>query len=92
MPKQKKIDQGVWEKKYKPLKDKYGSNIDADPRMGDVSKEDFNKAYKERRIWTLMDDNDGSDCYIVSGFHFVNRLAHYITEVPFKEGEDILVD
>ena len=89
--KQKKVDWGDWIEKYKPLNNE-GNLLDADPRMGNITQKEFEKAGKERRLWTMMDDNDGGECYIVNRFAFVNRLEHYITEVPYKEGEDIIVE
>ena len=42
------------------------------------------------KVWTLIDGDDG-DLYVVSGFHFVNRLGYLISTVPVPEGTDILV-
>ena len=36
------------------------------------------------RVWTLVDGDDGT--YIVNGYHLVNRIHYFITEIPF-EGE-----
>jgi hypothetical protein len=36
------------------------------------------------RVWTVVDGEGGT--YIVNGYHLVNRINYYITEVPF-EGE-----
>lgn len=33
------------------------------------------------RVWTLVDGDDGT--YIVNGYHLVNRISYFITEVPF---------
>lgn len=33
------------------------------------------------RVWTLVEGDDG--LYIVNGYHLVNRLNYFITEVPF---------
>lgn len=32
-------------------------------------------------VWTLVDGDDG-DMYVVSGFHFVNRIGYLISTVP----------
>ena len=37
-------------------------------------------------VWTEMDGDDGG-VYIVEGRHFVNRIAYYITRLPWLEGE-----
>ena len=33
-------------------------------------------------VWTEV-ENDGHIC-ILSGFHFVNRLRYFVTEVPYQ--------
>jgi hypothetical protein len=38
-----------------------------------------------RTIWTLIDGEDG-DLYVMSGFHFVNRLGYLISKIPVPEG------
>lgn len=41
---------------------------------------------RPRTVWTLCDDG----ATVVSGFFLVNRLGHFITEVPFKRGQVII--
>lgn len=41
------------------------------------------------RVWTLVDGDDGT--YIINGYHLVNRIAYFITEVPHT-GADIEVE
>jgi len=41
-------------------------------------------------IWTLVDGDHG-DQYVVSGFHFVNRIGYLVSTVPVPEGVDIEV-
>jgi hypothetical protein len=41
-------------------------------------------------IWTFVDGDDG-DQYVVSGFHFVNRIGYLLSTVPAPEGVGILV-
>jgi len=41
-------------------------------------------------IWTLIDGDDGNQ-YIVSGFHFVNRVGYFVSKVPFPDNADIEV-
>jgi hypothetical protein len=36
-------------------------------------------------------DGDDGDQYVVSGFHFVNRIGYLVSTVPAPEGVDILV-
>lgn len=45
------------------------------------------KTDPENRVWTLI-DTDGAD-YIVNGYHIVNRLGYFITEVPFMDSVQV---
>jgi len=41
------------------------------------------------RVWTLVDGDEGT--YIVNGYHLVNRISYFITEVPYLgDGVEIL--
>jgi hypothetical protein len=55
-----------------------------------MSQEDFNTARSENRIWTALDVE--GDVIISNGLHFVNRLEHYICEVPYESNKLIEVD
>ncbi|HMP04538.1 MAG TPA: hypothetical protein PKC45_18780 [Gemmatales bacterium] len=41
-------------------------------------------------VWTLVDGDDG-DMYVVSGFHFVNRIGYLISTVPVNNSLTIHV-
>jgi hypothetical protein len=43
-----------------------------------------------RTVWTFVDGDDG-DQYLVSGFHFVNRIGYLVSTVAVPEGADIEV-
>ena len=66
-----------WEAKYRP-----GERITFlhDPAV---------RAADSLTVWTEV-DCDGKDT-IVNGYHYVNREAYFICEVPFVEGEFIEV-
>lgn len=67
---------------YRPIGNKF--------RPGEQMFETFGpeleyvKAQPENKVWTLMDDDDGNPV-IVSGFHFVNRVGHFVTEKPWSK-------
>lgn len=42
------------------------------------------------RVWTLVSTDYGTE--ILSGFHYVNRLGYYITEIPFNENDFIWIE
>lgn len=46
-------------------------------------------AREPRSVWTLTTGDDGD--IIQSGFHFVNRLGYFITEIPAPRDVDIQV-
>lgn len=41
------------------------------------------------RVWTWVDSDDGS--YIINGFHIVNRIGYFITDMEWKNGDRIEV-
>jgi hypothetical protein len=50
------------------------------------------KRFNPNHVWTLIEGDEG--LWITSGYHFVNRVNYFITEIPF-EGEgylDVLYD
>jgi hypothetical protein len=97
-----RISYDEWHKKYKPYDDGNLDEypIDCDPVTGNVSQKEWETALQENRVWTLI-STDGPDynehgepnpnTAIISGFRWVNRLEHYITEVPYDPSETIEV-
>ena len=72
----------TWEEKYKPLT----NHFDGGDKFETYGEElEFVRAQDPRCVWTLVDGDDGN-LYIVDGYHFVNRINYFVTEVPF-EGE-----
>lgn len=69
-----------WVEKYKPLKNQYGDIQMFETYGTDV---EFVKSQPENKIWTLADAGEGS--IIVSGWHVVNRIGYYITDIPFEK-------
>lgn len=65
---------------YKPIKNSITNN---DTHMFETYGEelDYVRSQPDRNIWTELEGEDG--VYIVSGFHYVNRLAYYICQVEF---------
>lgn len=69
-----------WVVEFKPRKNPLTS--DPDCIMFETFGEEaaFVKGQNELKIWTLV-DCDG-ETSIVDGWHFINRLGYFITEVP----------
>jgi len=45
----------------------------------------FVRRQDPRTIWTLIDGEDG-DLYVVSGFHFVNRIGYVVSRELVPDG------
>jgi hypothetical protein len=41
-------------------------------------------------VWTLTDGDDG-DMYLISGYHFVNRIGYLLSTIPIPEDVTIQV-
>jgi hypothetical protein len=48
------------------------------------------KRQDDRRVWTLVDGDDG-DMYVISGFHYVNRVGYLISRDPIPDNVTIQV-
>ena len=75
-----------WADKFKPIKNKF--TIYSDDTMFETYGEelDFVKAQDPRCVWTYVDGDMSS--VLLAGFHFVNRLGYYVTEVPWDNEWD----
>ena len=51
---------------------------------------EFVRRQDPRTVWTFVDGDD-DDQYVVSGFHFVNRIGYLISTVAVPEGVDFEV-
>ena len=72
-----------WCEKFKPITNHIDENASFDGAMFETYGDEvaFVKEQDGAYIWTYGDgDNGGS--YIWNGWHFVNRLGYFITEVP----------
>jgi hypothetical protein len=50
----------------------------------------FVRRQNPRTVWTLVDGDD-DDQYLLSGFHFVNRIGYLVSSVAVPEGQEIEV-
>ena len=77
----------AWEAKYRPIKNQYTQKQEGEfveDKFETYGEElDFVRAQDPRCIWTLVDGDDGN-LYIVDGYHLVNRINYFVTEVPFE--------
>jgi hypothetical protein len=74
-----------WEAAYKPVRNPLNPDGAHNGYMFETYGEEFEKARNTsiENIWTLVED-DGMEA-ILSGFHLVNRIGYFITEVPWTE-------
>jgi hypothetical protein len=72
-----------WFDTYKPIKNHIDVTSSFDGHMFETygDEVEFVKAQDENRIWMYGDGDDGGS-YIWNGWHFVNRIGYFITEVP----------
>jgi hypothetical protein len=75
-----------WAKKFRPIK----NHLDSDPDqlLFEIYGEEieFVRNYDPRYVWTNL-QGDMSDL-ICAGYHYVNRIGYYITEVPWEDEMD----
>lgn len=72
-----------WYKTYKPIKNHIDTNASFDGHMFETYDEEvkFVKSQDPAYIWMYGDGDDGGG-YIWNGWHIVNRIGYFITEVP----------
>ena len=63
------------------------TEIPEEAGMGWPSKASLDKALKQRRLWTMIEGDEGSLLF-VPGFHYVNRLSHWTSKKPYPQGFD----
>ncbi len=51
---------------------------------------EFIKSHDQSRVWTLVDNNDGT-MNIISGLRWINRLGYLITQKPWPAGATVEV-
>jgi hypothetical protein len=86
------MDFDEWVDTYKPILNHIDTNASFDGTMFETYGEEveFVKAQEESRIWMYGDGDDGGT-YIWNGWHFVNRIGYFITDVPCPENTTIQV-
>lgn len=42
-----------------------------------------------KHVWTVVDGSDSDDMYIVAGQHFVNRVAYFLSEIPWADENEV---
>ena len=81
-----------WFNTYKPIKNNIEIHSSFDGHMfetydGEVA---FVKEQDPAYIWMYGDGDDGGS-YIWNGWHIVNRIGYFVTEVPFPDNTTIQI-
>lgn len=84
-----------WYDTYRPIGNTLSDRSEDMFELDDVEGDDKFEAYgielcfvlgvnqfNPRNVWTLIDGDDGLT--IVNGYHYGNRFAYFITDVPFE--------
>jgi hypothetical protein len=88
-----------WMQKYKPMVNHLDSNASFQDENGvGIMFETYGKELEyvlsiantePNRVWTYMDGDIGT--FIGDGYHLVNRIGYFITEVPNEENSFVEV-
>lgn len=83
------ITEEEWEATYKPVRNVFDESAVFHGTMYETygAEFDFIIHAPKNNVWTWI-VGDGAS-HIVAGFHFVNRLGYFITEVPWTN--DVVV-
>jgi hypothetical protein len=77
------MDYDLWLETYKPILNHIDSNASFDGMMFETygDEVEFVKSQSPDKIWMYGDGDDGGS-YIWNGWHIVNRIGYFVTEVP----------
>jgi hypothetical protein len=87
-----------WEATYKPITNHIDSNASFQNESGsgimfETYGDEYNFVNSQEDpacIWTYGDGDDGGS-YIWNGYHYINRLGYFITEVPCPPDTEIQI-
>jgi hypothetical protein len=86
-----------WLEEFKPITNHLDPNASFQDESGKGimfetygDEVEFVKKQDPRCIWTYGDGDDGGG-YIWNGWHFINRLGYFITEIPCPENTTIQI-
>jgi hypothetical protein len=76
----------AWANKFKPVNNQFVSDPDQQVFDTHGQEGEYIKTVDNKYVWTWV-QGDLSDL-IVAGYHYVNRLGYYVTEVPWDNEWD----
>lgn len=91
MSKQVSLTWQEFQEQFKPLTNHFHEH-DPELHFETYGEEDeFVRTFiDQKRVWTYTDVGNGS--VITEGYHWVNRLGYFVTEVPWEDDTDYEVD
>jgi hypothetical protein len=75
-----------WAKKFRPIKNHFSKSPNETMFETFGEEVDFVVKADNKYVWTWL-QGDMSDL-VCAGYHYVNRLGYYITEVPWEDDMD----
>ena len=83
------LEEDNWFYLFKPTKNHIDEHASFDGHMFETYGDEvaYVKEQDGHHIWTYGDGDDGGT-YIWNGWHFINRIGYFITEVPWEDGKD----
>lgn len=86
-----RINYEKWLAKYRPLKNHFDTNASYDGCLFETygNEVEFVKGCHLEHVWTLVDCN--GKARILEGFHSINRLGYFITEVEAPENRKFAI-
>lgn len=83
-----------WVETFKPIRNTLTDSASFDDGQGGLMFETYGPELdaviavaneNPRKVWTWVDGDEGS--YVIDGYHLVNRIGYFITEVPAELGK-----
>lgn len=59
--------------------------------FGEEKQYSFELSKTTKKVWTIIEDGEGNE-YVITGYHYINRLGYFVTEVEYEEEMEVLID
>lgn len=85
----KRMTLDEWEREFRPVKNHLDLDSSFDGEMFETYGDEVNYIISKAdgddylKVWTYVDGGTGT--FIIEGYRLVNRIGHFITEVPAEE-------
>jgi hypothetical protein len=75
-----------WLEQFKPIANLFNQDAPYDGLMFETYGDEHSKVQElagihPLRVWTVVEGDEG-DLVITNGYHYVNRIGYFITELP----------